>query len=118
MGSGTEPQIGGAIAEAILDQLCRQKVFGIVTTHYANLKHYATDADGIVNAAMLYDRGALRPLFQLQVGQPGSSFALEIARKTGLPDEVILLRNPAGRRGECELRPTCTGGIARQTVLG
>ncbi len=89
MGSGTEPQIGGAIAEAILDQLCRQKVFGIVTTHYANLKHYATDAEGIVNAAMLYDRGALRPLFQLQVGQPGSSFALEIARKTGLPDEVI-----------------------------
>ena len=88
-GSGTEPLIGGAIAEAVLKQLCSRKAFGVVTTHYTNLKHLADNTEGIVNAAMLYDRGAMRPLFQLSVGQAGSSFAIEIARQTGLGEDII-----------------------------
>ena len=88
-GSGTEPQIGGAIAESVLRQYCKKSVYGVITTHYQNLKHFAEDHDGVVNGAMLYDRQEMRALFQLQIGQPGSSFAIEIARKTGLPEEVI-----------------------------
>lgn len=89
MGSGTEPQIGGAIAQAILDQLNHKRVFGVVTTHYQNLKHFAEETDGIVNGAMLYDRGRMQPLFQLSMGYPGSSFAIEIARKIGLSPDII-----------------------------
>ncbi|MBO4803326.1 MAG: Smr/MutS family protein, partial [Muribaculaceae bacterium] len=89
MGSGTEPQIGGAIAQSILEQLNEHQVMGVVTTHYQNLKHFADEADGVVNGAMLYDRQHMQPLFQLSVGYPGSSFAIEIARKTGLPQQVI-----------------------------
>ena len=89
MGSGTEPQIGGAIAQAILEQLNERKVTGVVTTHYQNLKHFADEAEGVVNGAMLYDRQHMQPLFQLSMGYPGSSFAIEIARKTGLPPTVI-----------------------------
>ena len=89
MGSGTEPQIGGAIAQSILEQLNEHQVMGVVTTHYQNLKQFAEDTDGVVNGAMLYDRQHMQPLFQLSVGYPGSSFAIEIARKTGLPREVI-----------------------------
>ena len=88
-GSGTEPQIGGAIAQAILEQLNSSCIMGVITTHYQNLKHYAEEASGIVNGAMLYDRQQMKPLFQLSIGYPGSSFAIEIARKTGLPREVI-----------------------------
>lgn len=88
-GSGTEPQIGGAIAESVLEQLCRKGTFGIITTHYQNLKHFAETHTGVVNGAMLYDRHEMRPLFQLAIGQPGSSFAIDIARKIGLPEEVI-----------------------------
>ena len=88
-GSGTEPGIGGAIAEAILSRFNRGRVFGIITTHYQNLKHYADDNDGIRNGAMLYDRHLMQPLYILQIGNPGSSFAVEIARKTGLPEDVI-----------------------------
>ena len=88
-GGGTEPMIGGAIAEAVLKQFWQKKAFGVITTHYQNLKHFADDHDGVVNGAMLYDRHEMRPLFQLSIGQPGSSFAIEIARKTGLPEEVI-----------------------------
>lgn len=88
-GSGTEPQIGGAIAEASLERFNRNKSFGVITTHYTNLKHFAEDAEGIVNGAMLYDRQHLQPLFQLQIGNPGSSFAVEIARKIGLPEDLI-----------------------------
>lgn len=88
-GSGTEPKIGGAIAEACLDRFNRQKAFGVITTHYSNLKHFADDHDGLVNGAMLYDRHEMRPLFTLEIGRPGSSFAVEIARKIGLPDDVI-----------------------------
>ena len=89
MGSGTEPQIGGAIAQSILEQLNGHQVIGVVTTHYQNLKHFADETEGVVNGAMLYDRQHMQPLFQLSMGYPGSSFAIEIARKTGLPVEVI-----------------------------
>jgi DNA mismatch repair protein MutS2 len=88
-GSGTEPKIGGAIAEACLDRFNRQKSFGVITTHYSNLKHYADDHEGVLNGAMLYDRHEMMPLFKLEIGRPGSSFAVEIARKIGLPDDVI-----------------------------
>lgn len=88
-GGGTEPQIGGAIAEAVLKRFNLKKTFGVITTHYQNLKHFAEDHEGIVNGAMLYDRHEMRALFQLQIGNPGSSFAVEIARKIGLPEEVI-----------------------------
>jgi DNA mismatch repair protein MutS2 len=88
-GTGTEPMLGGAIAEAILNQLNQKLVYGVITTHYTNLKHFATSADGIVNGAMLYDAQHMQPLFQLQIGKPGSSFAFEIARKIGLPEEVL-----------------------------
>ena len=88
-GSGTEPQIGGAIAEALLKRFNEQKTFGVITTHYQNLKHFAEDHEGIVNGAMLYDRHQMQALFQLEIGNPGSSFAVEIARKIGLPEEII-----------------------------
>ncbi len=88
-GGGTEPTIGGAIAEAVLKQFWQKKTFGVITTHYQNLKHFAEDHEGVVNGAMLYDRHEMQALFQLSIGQPGSSFAIEIARKTGLPEEVI-----------------------------
>ena len=88
-GGGTEPAIGGAIAEAVLKQFWKQKAFGVITTHYQNLKHFAEDHAGVINGAMLYDRNEMRALFQLSIGQPGSSFAIEIARKTGIPEEVI-----------------------------
>jgi DNA mismatch repair protein MutS2 len=89
MGTGTEPLIGGAIAEAILKELVQKQVFGIITTHYTNLKHFAEETKGVVNGAMLYDRGQMRPLFQLSIGQAGSSFAIEIARQTGLGESII-----------------------------
>ena len=88
-GGGTEPLIGAAIAEALLKRFNQRGAFGIITTHYQNLKHFADATPGIVNGAMLYDRGEMRPLFQLQIGNPGSSFAVEIARKIGLPEDVI-----------------------------
>ena len=88
-GTGTEPMIGGAIAEAVLTQLNEQKAYGVITTHYSNLKHLAERSKGIINGAMLYDRGQLKPLFQLSIGQAGSSFAVEIARQIGLPEHII-----------------------------
>ena len=88
-GSGTEPNIGGAIAESVLMRFNRNHVFGIITTHYQNLKHYADGNEGIRNGAMLYDRHLMQPLYILQIGNPGSSFAVEIARKIGLPEDVI-----------------------------
>ena len=88
-GGGTEPTIGGAIAEAVLKQFWKKETFGVITTHYQNLKHFAEDHPGVVNGAMLYDRHQMQALFQLSIGQPGSSFAIEIARKTGIPEEVI-----------------------------
>ena len=89
MGSGTEPQIGGALAQAIISELNKSEVMGIVTTHYQNLKTFADSTDGLINGAMLYDRQNMQPLFQLSVGNAGSSFAIEIARKIGIPSNVI-----------------------------
>ena len=88
-GGGTEPTIGGALAEAILYQFWKKQAFGVITTHYQNLKHFAEDHQGVVNGAMLYDRHEMQALFQLSIGQPGSSFAIEIARKIGIPEEVV-----------------------------
>ncbi|MGE5448613.1 MAG: endonuclease MutS2, partial [Bacteroidales bacterium] len=88
-GTGTEPMLGGAIAESILAQLEQMKTFGVITTHYTNLKHFASSAEGIENAAMMYDSSKMEPLFQLDIGKPGSSFAFEIARKIGLPEHIL-----------------------------
>lgn len=88
-GGGTEPQIGGAIAQAILKEFNNKGMWGVVTTHYQNLKHFAEDTDGLVNGSMLYDRQQMKPLFRLSIGNAGSSFAIEIARKTGLPASII-----------------------------
>lgn len=88
-GSGTEPQIGGALAEAILRKFVDRNACGIITTHYQNLKHFAESSPNVANGAMLYDRSKMQPLFMLQIGNPGSSFAVEIARKIGIPDDVI-----------------------------
>jgi DNA mismatch repair protein MutS2 len=88
-GTGTEPMLGGSIAEAILGELNRKKVFGVITTHYTNLKHFASLTEGVVNGAMAFDNHLMQPLFQLTIGKPGSSFAFEIARKIGLPEEIL-----------------------------
>ena len=88
-GTGTEPMLGGAIAEAILGELNRLGVFGVMTTHYTNLKHFASVTPGIVNGAMAFDNHLMQPLFQLFIGKPGSSFAYEIARKIGLPENIL-----------------------------
>ncbi len=88
-GGGTEPQIGGAIAESLLKRFNEKEAFGVITTHYQNLKHYANEHKGVINGAMLYDRHLMQPLFTLSIGNPGSSFAIEIARKIGLPEDVI-----------------------------
>ncbi len=88
-GSGTEPTIGGAIAESILEKLLEKGCYGVITTHYANIKYYASNTEGIANGAMMFDVQNIRPLFRLEIGKPGSSFAIEIARKIGLPEEII-----------------------------
>ena len=88
-GSGTEPQIGGAMAEAVLRRFNDRGSYGVITTHYQNLKHFADAHEGVVNGAMLYDRHRMQALFRLQIGNPGSSFAVEIARKIGIPEDVI-----------------------------
>ena len=88
-GGGTEPQIGGAIAESLLKRFNEKSAFGVITTHYQNLKHFANENKGVINGAMLYDRHLMQPLFTLSIGNPGSSFAIEIARKIGLPEDVI-----------------------------
>lgn len=101
-GSGTEPMLGGAIAEAFLEQINQLEVYGVITTHYANLKHYASSARGIINGAMLFDTAQIRPLFRLEIGKPGSSFAIDIARKIGVPEEI--LKNASDRIGEEHIR--------------
>lgn len=88
-GSGTEPTVGGAIAEALLTQFLEKKTFGVITTHFSNLKYFAADAKGIVNGAMMFDVHKIQPMFKLEMGKPGSSFAFEIARKIGLPETVL-----------------------------
>ncbi len=97
-GTGTEPVIGGALAEAILAELNGRGVWGVITTHYTNLKHFATSQEGIINGAMAFDNQLMQPLFRLDQGKPGSSFAFEIAKKIGLPNEI--LTDAAARAGE------------------
>ena len=89
-GSGTEPQIGGAIAETLLDRFNRKGSFGVITTHFQNLKHFAYETDGIINGAMLYDAERMQPLYRLSIGNPGSSFAVEVATRIGLPKDIII----------------------------
>src|SRR5690606_25611695 len=100
MGSGTDPNFGGAIAQAILHALLEKKVWGVATTHYYNLKVFAGQHEGVRNAAMRFDEKNLVPLYVLDIGKPGSSFALEIARKTGLPEATL---EEAGRLAGKEL---------------
>jgi len=88
-GTGTEPMLGGSIAEAILGELNNLGVYGVLTTHYTNLKHFASVTAGIINGAMSFDNHLMQPLFQLFIGKPGSSFAFEIARKIGLPEGIL-----------------------------
>jgi DNA mismatch repair protein MutS2 len=97
-GTGTEPKLGGAIAEAVLEKLHQQEIYGVITTHYANLKHYASETPGIANGAMLFDTQSIKPLYQLSLGKPGSSFAIDIARKIGLSEEI--LKNATEKIGE------------------
>src|ERR1700759_2423593 len=96
-GTGTDPQFGGPIAEAVLETLNHKKVKGMVTTHYSNLKLFAGNTEGIENASMLFDNVEMRPLYMLEVGKPGSSYAFEIAQKIGLPQNVLnLAKNKVG----------------------
>lgn len=88
-GTGTEPIMGGAIAEAILEQLVERGTYGVITTHYSNIKYFASNHEGVENGAMMFDVQNIRPLFRLEMGKPGSSFAVEIARKIGLPEQII-----------------------------
>ena len=88
-GTGTEPVIGAAIAEAVLEKLVDSNCFGVITTHYSNIKYYASSTEGVINGAMMFDVQNIRPLFRLETGKPGSSFAIEIARKIGLPEAII-----------------------------
>ncbi len=97
-GTGTEPVLGGALAEAILAELNNRGAYGVITTHYTNLKHFATSQEGISNGAMAFDNQLMQPLFRLDQGKPGSSFAFEIAKKIGLPQEI--LADAAARAGE------------------
>ncbi len=88
-GAGTEPSLGGAIAESILSEFNLQGAYGVITTHYSNLKHFAAETPGIMNGAMLFDTQKIQPLYTLVIGQPGSSFAIDIARKIGLPEKIL-----------------------------
>ena len=97
-GSGTEPAAGGAIAEALLAELDRRGCYGVITTHYTNLKLYASGDNGVVNGAMMFDAAKIAPMFSLEMGLPGNSFAFELARKMGLPESII--KDAEERAGE------------------
>ncbi|MEL7119675.1 MAG: Smr/MutS family protein, partial [Bacteroidota bacterium] len=97
-GSGTDPKIGGAIAEAMLFELNKAKLFGVITTHFSNLKIFAYKVKGIVNGAMNFDKDSLEPTFEMRIGRPGSSYAFEIAQKIGLSDELMdMAKNRTGK---------------------
>lgn len=99
-GTGTDPQFGGPMAEAVLEQLHQRKVKGVITTHYSNLKVFANNTEGMVNASMLFDNTQLKPLYMLEIGKPGSSYAFEIAQKIGLPDAVLQLARTKTGEGQ------------------
>ncbi|PSR03786.1 MAG: hypothetical protein BRD49_06355 [Bacteroidetes bacterium SW_10_40_5] len=98
MGTGTDPQFGGPIAESILEKLNQQKAYGIVTTHYSNLKVFAAQTQGLKNGSMIFDRNTLQPTYHLAIGEPGSSYSFEIARNLGFPYE--LLENARQKAGQ------------------
>ncbi len=100
-GTGTEPQLGGAIAEASLEKINEKGAFGVITTHYANLKLLADSQEAIINGAMLFDTKEIKPLYQLKVGKPGSSFAFEIAKNIGFPKAI--LKSAAEKTGTTQL---------------
>lgn len=102
-GSGTDPQFGGAIAESILRELNTKEVVGVITTHYSNLKIFAYNTDGIINGCMAYDMDNLTPTYHFIEGKPGSSYAFEIALKSGLPDNVITYAQSRTRKSEKEV---------------
>lgn len=97
-GSGTEPTIGGAISESILERFVERKAYGVITTHYANIKYFASRNEGVANGAMSFDVRNIQPLFSLEMGKPGSSFAIEVARKIGLPEDIV--RKAMDKAGE------------------
>ena len=97
-GSGTEPTIGGAISESILERFVERKAYGVITTHYANIKYFASRNEGVANGAMAFDVKNIQPLFSLEMGKPGSSFAIEVARKIGLPEDIV--RTAMDKAGE------------------
>lgn len=97
-GSGTEPTIGGAISESILERFVERKAYGVITTHYANIKYFASRNEGVANGAMAFDVRNIQPLFSLEMGKPGSSFAIEVARKIGLPEDIV--RKAMDKAGE------------------
>lgn len=107
-GSGTDPAFGGAIAEAVLTKLAKQEVYGVITTHFSNLKLFADNTGGIVNAAMLFDLRKLRPLYELESGRPGSSFSLEVAAKSGIPKEVITIAEEGVGANQIEIENLLT----------
>lgn len=102
-GSGTDPSLGGAVAEAILTELNNKKAFGVITTHYLNLKTYAGESEGIQNAAMLFDENTLQPLFKLEIGKPGSSYTFAIAKTSGLPNKVVENAKKLGNSDQVDL---------------
>ena len=97
-GSGTEPTIGGAISESILERFVERRAYGVITTHYANIKYFASRNEGVANGAMAFDVTNIQPLFSLEMGKPGSSFAIEVARKIGLPEDIV--RTAMDKAGE------------------
>lgn len=97
-GSGTEPTIGGAISESILERFVERRCYGVITTHYANIKYFASRNEGVANGAMTFDVRNIMPLFSLEMGKPGSSFAIEVARKIGLPEDIV--RSAMDKAGE------------------
>jgi len=102
-GSGTEPESGGAIAESVLEILNAHGVYGVITTHYFNLKMFASNHDGVINGAMLFDNELLKPLYKLKTGKPGSSFAIEIASSIGLPEDVMTNASARIGKGRIEM---------------
>ena len=112
-GTGTEPQIGGAIAEAILESLNQKKTYGVITTHYSNLKHFASGAEGVINGAMMFDTGKMKPLFRLEIGKPGSSFAIDIARQIGLAGGHPRKGRRKSRGGSYQFRQASEGNPSR-----
>ena len=102
-GSGTDPSLGGAVAQSILEDLNNKKAFGIITTHYFNLKSFAEESEGVENAAMLFDEQTLRPLYQLEIGKPGSSYTFAIAQTSGLPHHIIKKAKQISSNEEVEL---------------